>query len=163
MHALDDVLAQIDSAFADVPRPVNDALLHPNCFDDNDIAALYGVADWRDLSDAMVENEYAALAFLSPEGFRYFIPAYMAWTLRYPESGAAVVQSTIMSLSPEYDQMFNPSKFTLFDETQTAAVVAFIETMTPYQKDDDGLELWLRRGLDDGLHYWSSRRSGSQS
>ena len=46
--------------------PPDAELLHERCFDDNDIAALYGVAHWRELDDATIEREYAALSFLSP-------------------------------------------------------------------------------------------------
>ena len=139
------MLAQIDAAFATVPRPGNDELLHPNCADDNDIMALYEVTDWHDLSDATVENEYAALSFLSPAGFRYFISAYMSFTLRHPESGAAAVESTIWSLSPVNDQHFNRSKFILFNAAQSAAVVAFLEAMGAYEEVDDALLFWLER------------------
>jgi hypothetical protein len=139
------VLAQIQAAFADVPRPANDDLLHPNCFDDNDIAELYEVVDWRDLTDAIVENEYAALSFLSPEGFRYFIPAFMIFTLRHPESGATAVESTIWSLSPVNDQHFTPSKYILFDAAQSATVVAFLEAMAEYEEVDDALLYWMER------------------
>jgi hypothetical protein len=48
------------------------------------------------------ESEYAALSFLSPAGFRHFIPAYMRFTLRRLGSGAAAVNSTIWSLSPDF-------------------------------------------------------------
>jgi hypothetical protein len=142
---VEDVLAQIDAAFSDVPRPSNDDLLHPNCFDDNDIAALYAVANWRDLSDAMVENEYAALFFLSPEGFRFFIPAYMTFSLRHPTSGAAAVQSTLMSLSPDYDCAFTPSKFIHFVDAQAAVVVDFFEVMAQHENVDDALLYWYER------------------
>jgi hypothetical protein len=145
LPTIDDVLVQIYAAFANVPRPENDELLHPNCADDNDIMALYEVTDWHDLSDATVENEYAALSFLSPAGFRYFIPAYMSFTLRHPESGAAAVESTIWSLSPNSDQHFNPSKFIRFDAAQSAAVVSFLEAMAAYQEVDDALLYWLER------------------
>ena len=70
--------------------------------DDNDIARLYPVAHWRELPDELVESEYAALSFLSPDGFRHFIPAYMGFTLRHLESGAAAVDSTIWSLAPVF-------------------------------------------------------------
>jgi hypothetical protein len=141
------VLAQIQAAFADVPRPANDDLLHPNCFDDNDIAELYEVVDWHDLSDAMVENEYAALSFLSPEGFHYFIPAYMSFTLRHPESGAAAVESTLWSLSPVSDQHFTPSKFIHFNAAQAASVVAFLEAISAYHEVDDALLYWMERSV----------------
>jgi Family of unknown function (DUF6714) len=139
---VEDILAQIDAAFSDMPRPSNDDLLHPSCFADNDIAELYGVRDWHDLADTTVENEYAALAFLSPEGFRFFIPAYMTFSMRHPASGAAAVQSTLMSLSPNYDCAFTPSKFIHFDEAQRSAVISFLEAMSEYDDVDDAHMFW---------------------
>ena len=99
MHS---ALAQIEDAFADAPRPPNEALLHEQCMDDNDIVYLYPVEHWRDMPDELVESEYAALSFLSPEGFRHFIPAYMSFALRRLDSGAAAVDSTIWSLAPVF-------------------------------------------------------------
>jgi hypothetical protein len=134
---LSAVLAAIAAAFADVPRPPNEALLHERCFDDNDIAALYDVPDWRELSDETIEREYAALSFLSPDGFRHFIPAYMGFALRHARSGAAAVSSTIWSLDPdvyaeEHLRAFTRSKLAGFDSAQRAATIAFLEAM-----DDD--------------------------
>ena len=94
-------LARIESAFRDAPRPSNDELLHERCMDDNDLVRLYDVAHWREMPDELVESEYAALSFLSPDGFRHFIPAYMLWVLRHPGAADAVVDSTIWALSPE--------------------------------------------------------------
>jgi hypothetical protein len=145
LSEIDAVLAQIGAAFALVLRPGNDDLLHPNCFNDNDIATLYDVPHWRDLTDAIVENEYAAPAFLSPAGFRFFIPAYLSLSLRKPASGLAAVEMTLMSLSPEYDQMFHPSKFSQFNSQQDAAVIAFLEAMSMYEDVDDALLHWLER------------------
>lgn len=131
---MSEVLATIDAAFAGVPRPPDGALLHERCFDDNDIAALYGVAHWHDMTDAMVEREYAALSFLSPGGFRHFIPAYMGFTLRHLGSGAAAVDSTVWSLSPDVNpteelREFARSKLVGFDAAQRAATVAFLEAV----------------------------------
>ena len=95
-------LAQVDEAFADAPRPRNGALLHERCLDDNDIVRLYPVERWREMPDELVESEYAALSFLSPDGFRPFIPAYMGFTLRHLARGAVAVDSTIWSLAPVF-------------------------------------------------------------
>ena len=129
MHS---ALAQIGAAFADAPRPADDDLLHERCMDDGDIVRLYGVAHWRELPDELVESEYAALSFLSPDGFRHFIPAYMGFTLRHLDSGAAAVDSTIWSLAPVFYedaaiQDFTVSKFASLTEGQRAAVIAFLE------------------------------------
>jgi hypothetical protein len=129
---LEQTLATIEAAFADAPRPPDGELLHERCFDDNDIAALYGVPHWRELDDATVEREYAALSFLSPAGFRHFIPAYLSFALRRLDSGAAAVDSTIWSLSPVVYadpelRAFTTSKLEPLDERQREAVVAFLE------------------------------------
>ena len=139
------VLEKIAAAFADVPRPPNDALLHERCFDDNDIVALYDVAHWRDLSDETIEREYAALSFLSPDGFRHFLPAYMGFALRHRDSGAAAVDSTIWSLDPdvykeENLREFTRSKLAGFDDAQRAATIAFLEAV----------------GAEHALAWWSS-------
>jgi len=65
-ETLQQALDAIGAAFGDAPRPADAELLHERCFDDNDIAALYGVEHWRVLPDDVVEREYAALSFLSP-------------------------------------------------------------------------------------------------
>jgi hypothetical protein len=121
----DAVARHIEAAFADVPRPPNDLLLHPQSFDDSDIAALYEIDDWRSLPDDLVVSEYAALSFLSADGFRHFIPAYMLWVLRHPGAADAVVDSTIWALSPESYadpaiRDYARSKLTGFDDAQRA-------------------------------------------
>jgi hypothetical protein len=133
-NRLEQTLATIEEAFADAPRPPDAELLHERCYDDNDIAALYGVPHWRELDDATVEREYAALSFLSPPGFRHFIPAYLSFALRHLDTGAAAVDSTIWSLSPDrYDdpelRAFARSKLEPLDERQRAAAVAFLEAV----------------------------------
>jgi hypothetical protein len=147
-------LAQIGAAFGDAPRPPDEELLHERCVDDNDIARLYPVPHWRELPDDLVESEYAALSFLSPEGFRHFIPAYMGFTLRHLDSGAAAVDSTIWSLAPVFYedaaiQDFTVSKFASLSDAQRDAIVAFLDAVVDlgdvYVADQAGKALsWWR-------------------
>jgi hypothetical protein len=149
-------LAQIEAAFGDAPRPSNEDLLHEHCMDDNDIVHLYPLAHWREMPDELVESEYAALSFLSPDGFRHFIPAYMGFTLRHLDSGAAAVDSTIWSLAPVFYadpglRDFVVSKLASLTESQRAAVLAFLETIRDlgddYVADQAGRALgWWRDG-----------------
>ena len=127
-------LDRIEAAFADAPRPSDAELLHERCFDDGDIARLYPIAHWRELPDALVESEYAALSFLSPDGFRHFIPAYMRFTLRHLGANFAVIDSTIWSLAPVFYEdpalrEFVVSKLATLTEAQRAAVVAFLDAV----------------------------------
>lgn len=146
-------LAHIEQAFEDAPRPSNDGLLHERCMDDNDIVRLHPVAHWRDMPDELVESEYAALSFLSPDGFRHFIPAYMGFTLRRLGSGAAAVDSTIWSLAPVfYDdpglQDFVVSKLATLTESQRDAVVAFLDAVGELGDD------YVADQANQALSYW---------
>jgi hypothetical protein len=150
---IEQVLALIDTGFAEVPRPPDEDLLHERCMDDNDIRALYAVAHWRDMPDSLVESEYAALSFLSPSGFRHFVAAYLRFALTNLESGAAAVDSTIWSLSPEfYDgqelREFVASKLVALDDGQRAAVIAFLEAVQAAGDEQD------RGYAETALRYW---------
>ena len=152
-----ETLATIESAFVDAPRPSDRELLHERCFDDTDIVALYGVAHWRELDDATVEREYAALSFLSPAGFRHFIPAYLGFALRHLDTGAAAVDSPIWSLSPlRYEdpdlQVFTVSKLEALDDRQRAAAVAFLEAVRELGDDHVAAEAEL------ALSWWRPER-----
>jgi hypothetical protein len=130
----EDALAAIDAAFAGAPRPSDEALLHDDCFDDNDIVALYAFEHWRDVPDDVVRSEYAALSFLSPAGYRHFIAAYMSFALRHLGSGDAAVDSTIWSLglddySDERMRAFTRSKWSDLDDAQRAAVLSFLRAV----------------------------------
>ncbi|HET9111364.1 MAG TPA: DUF6714 family protein [Ktedonobacterales bacterium] len=148
MPSIADALDRIERAFADAPRPPDEELLHADCRDDNDIAALYGIPDWRVVPADIVEREYAALFFLSPAGFRQFLPAYMSWVLRHPKSGAAVVESTLQALTPASGELhaFSLSKFTLLDDAQRIAIRLFLETMSDATR---GAAI-----VGDALAYW---------
>jgi hypothetical protein len=142
---MDQALQVIEDAFADAPRPNDEELLHQACADDNDIKSLYGIPHWREVPDRVVEYEYAALFFLSPAGFRHFLPAYMSYALRHPTTDQPVVGSTVFALTPmpeEPTRTFSLSKFSLFDRAQQAAVVAFLESMAEHEDVDAALDHW---------------------
>jgi hypothetical protein len=151
---MEQALATIEAAFAGAPRPPDAELLHERCFDDNDIVALYGVPHWHELDDATVEREYAALSFLSPAGFRHFIPAYLSFALRHLGSGAAAVDSTIWSLAPVFYEDaglkdFVVSKLASLTDSQRAAVVAFLEAVRELGDE------YLADQATQALSYWA--------
>lgn len=136
---MDEVIEQIRAAFTGVPRPSNAALLHPACRDDMDLQGLYAFEDWHDVPDDVIVSEYAALAFLSPEGFRHFIAAYLIWVLRHPEAGEAVVDSAVWAFLPGLHGPtladFVRSKWTVLDEPQRKAITAFLRAMADHHVD----------------------------
>jgi hypothetical protein len=143
-------VAGIEAAFAGLSPPGDDALLHPQCRDDNDIAEFYGGPDRRDLSDAFLVRNYAAPSFFSAEAFRYYLPAFMVWSLNNAGSPEYLAEATLRALDPgpESDPLhdFAVSKFALFDPAQRAAVVAFLEV---FRKDPDLGEI-----AEAALEHW---------
>jgi hypothetical protein len=143
------VLDEIERVFADVPRPPNDELLHPQCFDDGDIRELYPITRWQDVPDAVVEREYAALSFLSAAGFRHFLPAYLRFVLTQDDEGQAVIGSTFAALDPDrYDPelaAFQRSKYVLFSEPQRRAIAAFVRAFADHEEIGGAVGAWPHR------------------
>ena len=148
MKTTAEAITAVETAFAETPRPANIDLLHPECSDDLDIRGLYPIDRWQDVDDTLVEYEYAALFFLSPAGFRFFLPAYLRWVLSHPYSEAAVLDSTIRALTPQPGDLaaFSLSKFTEIEPDERSAILGFLEAMTVNTEID----------LAPAWDYWSS-------
>ena len=125
------VIRDIDPAFGTVTSPDDEHLLHPRCMDDGDIADFYGQPDPYALSDEVLIRNYAAPSFFSAKAFRYYMPAFMRWSLKHPDSIEYVVESTLHAFDPGPEcawlRDFQLSKFALFDAAQRCAVVGFLE------------------------------------
>lgn len=119
-----------------------------------DLQRLYEIGHWSEVPDELVVSEYAALAFLSAEGFRHFIPAYLTWVLGHPDAGEAVVDATIWAFLPELHGAalvpFVRSKWEALDDPQRGAVTAFLQAMRAHHPDAGAaLSVWLREQLKD--------------
>jgi hypothetical protein len=153
---VDEAIERIHVAFAADRRPPDKALLHSDCRDDMDLQRLYEIDHWSEVPDEVVVTEYAALAFLSAEGFRHFIPAYMTWILRHPDAGEAVVDATIWAFLPDLHGVvlapFVRSKWEALDRQQRAAVTVFLQAMRDHHSDAAAaLSAWLvAQPADDG-------------
>ena len=141
MNDRERALAALD-AFAGVERPANADLLHPQCMDDGDLLELYEVGDWREMSDQLVINSYAAPSFLSADGFRYFLPAFMRFGLQNPTSPEVVTESIIFHLGPgEWDD-FGRSKLASITPEQAGAIRLFLQAMSEEYDTEAALAVW---------------------
>jgi hypothetical protein len=145
---MDTITARIEFAFADVERPSDLELLHPD-YAAADLTALEAVEDWRDLADEAIEREPGALAILSPAGFRHFLPAYMRWVCRHGEENpdAEVVAATFRALTPKEGELaaIRLSKFSLIGAEQVACIAAFCERMAQHPGAHDARAYWRMR------------------
>ena len=144
---MDTIVARIEFAFAHVPRPSDMELLAPGA-DEQAIAELEAVEDWHELTDTAVERSAGALAALSPEGFRHYVPAYMRWVSRHGDEqpDSPVVAATFAALTPDHDEVgTHGGKFTLLGAEQTACIAAFFDRVANLPGAHDARAYWRMR------------------
>ena len=134
-----EIIADITAAFSDVRRgstTLHEADVIDSCGSDAQRRAARSrdtESRWQDVPDADIESHSSALSFLCPESFRYYLAAYMVWSLRhYRTSDSASSDFTIYALTPNTNKQRDKSKlsrFALFSPRQTMAVRRFLEFM----------------------------------
>jgi hypothetical protein len=145
---MDTIIARIEFAFAHVPRPGDTELVQPGS-DADAVAELEAVDDWHELSDEAIERSAGALAALSPDGFRHYLPAYLRWICRHGEEQPTsdVVAATFEALTPEHDGIGirSPSKFVLLGAEQSACIAAFFDRVEHHPGAHDARAYWRMR------------------
>ena len=132
------LIAQIRNAFADVSRLGGVSLHEADVIDTygsprqrNAARKLDTDRAWWEVPGSDIERYYSILGFLDATDFRYYIAAYMTWTLRhYEHSGAASGDWTIYALDcGEISKDHWKQRFMLFNRQQSEAVCAFLRFM----------------------------------
>jgi hypothetical protein len=102
-------------------------------------------ATWRDVPDKVIARCYSALSFLDPEGFRYYLPAYMRFAVRYFDDPKlwdepAVDWAIYAFRGYESFREYKEPLFSIFDEPQARVICRFLRFMancTNQQADDE--------------------------
>jgi hypothetical protein len=97
------VRREIEAAFADAPRPADDRLvIHGDATsgDDAEIAAAFRGKRWDELPLELLTYHHEALFFMTPEAYRYFLPAYLTACMGGVRRAGNIVSAVISSLTP---------------------------------------------------------------
>jgi len=151
----------IEKAFARVRYPGDSVLLHPSYSGANaEVRGFQGKAwtsDWRRIPREVIEGNYCSLLFLSPQAFRFFLPAYVtcALTAGNDDRASSVLPFTLYCLNPEVNEQAFLEHFLGqvegFTAQQREAVRSFLELIRDEHDDET-----LRREAVDGLkRYWA--------
>lgn len=147
-----DLKQHIRSAFGNTRYPGDAELLHPECHDDFDIQKFYGQKDWKNVDDAIIEYENAALCFFSPAAYQFFLPRFLVYVLENYRSGYISVDNTIYSLAPSGDQTlheYQMSKYSLLTREQIECIKAFLGVCAEYLSDYLDSD-----AVNEALNYW---------
>lgn len=129
------LIAEITAAFQAVSREDGVTLHQARVLDAYGDAAAQAQArtldtdnHWWEVPDAWIAEFSEALNFLDPPGFRYYIPAYLIWTLRhYPTSNSFTVDATLYAfcLYPSLVE-HKLSYFEAMDQAQSRVICRFL-------------------------------------
>ena len=102
---------------------------------------------WQDLSDDHISRLDWLLPFLSPLGFRYYLPAFLLYTLRHIKTSDMATDATLWNL--QADELFS-ERVQLLNVSQQRAVKHFLEFMKEH--GDEGCEEDAAEAING---YWS--------
>ena len=97
---------------------------------------------WREIADEVIATFDSVLSFFDPEGFRFHLPAYMTWTVRFSETwDSNTADSTLFAVTrvppaAELDS-WQSERFGRFDAPQRRAIAAFLRYMAAHHDDQD--------------------------
>ena len=130
------LIDEIDEAFEGLEPPEDNELLHPDCMDDVDILEFYGGRRRQDMTDENIIYSYAAPTAFSPKAFRYYLPAYLIWTLKNRDTVEIAAETILLALDPGTEREllhdFRKSKFSLLTTQQIAVVKSFLWDMAKH-------------------------------
>lgn len=159
------VAQQIEEAFADTPRPDDDQIAEPGGDNRDVLRALRG-REWHDLSLAVITDFHVDLLVLTPEAFRYYLPAFLLAILYHYQHTSTLPLSVMHCLTPP-DPTFlqkyieggtdatKPSKIgeflnrvLMFNSKEKNAIWTFLETYPRWCPKVRGEQRYLSRATE---------------
>jgi hypothetical protein len=122
------VLEELQAAFGDLPIPARDHLVYDNSgshLECNHVLSKLQGRHWQDLSAEDLAGEADALWFLTSEGFRFFLPAFVRVSLVDPDRADLIPDAILSSLAePEPPEHRKKQAKSVLDRHQVSGVLA---------------------------------------
>ena len=160
----EDILRQINQAFADVGLDDGTSLNMTEyndsgrCMPDFREKAKGDERDsWSVIPDETLEQFTVTFSFTDLKGFRFYIPAYMAWTIRnHHLSDSIIADNTVYAIDPAH-YLFGEVPFAdWFTKDQIAVMIRFLEYAS---HSENSLDVNVAR---DNLEKIGKAQSGSR-
>jgi hypothetical protein len=124
------VISRIREAFAATEQPPHDTLINNHCCECADVSAAFAGKRWTDvtLDDVMRGRE---IALLTAAAWRYYLPAFLIWTIREPKTVDVLQDNLEFQLAPPVAGHGVPEWFEQrapgFSAPQRDAIAAFLD------------------------------------
>ena len=100
----DELIAEITRSFQAEPYPGDLHIVTNNApgydLESLQIRETFKVHTWQTMPDDLLLYEQAALSLLSPQGFKYYLPAFLCLAVRHYTAADALPDSLIFHLTP---------------------------------------------------------------
>ncbi len=133
----DELIALIEQAFADTVYPGDDKLINANhCNECEEIAQSFQGKQWQQLTDPdFLRYNHAAISLMYPEGFRFYLPAFMIDGLNDPIDDELIPDSIEYHLTPPKTEGAEAEEwFAKFGQTTMDYFLNRVSGFSPHQK-----------------------------
>jgi hypothetical protein len=105
---------------------------------------------WTEVSADAMASRSSVFSFFDEKGFRYYLPAYMTWTLNNLRDCTSVAPEMLLYALREPKLI----SFDIFDDRQSTAILRFLQFVAMHAADfgDDFLGEAAQEAIDS---YWS--------
>lgn len=138
------IIQEIKSAFGDMPYPGAECIVNDRGGNDLERKQIReefsGYENWLDVPRDLLLQERDALPLFEPQGFRFYLPAYMLFTIEDYDGADTIPESIVHSLTlPDagtelYE--FVRERLVLFSEEQRKAILHFLEYLERCHAED---------------------------
>lgn len=156
---------QIRAAFAESPYPGDDRITQctrVRCDECTEIRNDFRGQTPEMLSAQIIERHDAVLCLISPEAFQYFLPAYLWYSARYPESSVAsltrihLCDKRSFSTPDPFSGRWR-ARLALLTPLQMVTIAAFLEFVKAQQIEGDEEENRRHQeAVEVGIKLWKT-------
>jgi hypothetical protein len=150
------VIRLIEEAFSTATKPPDKIVENEYWPDSAELAQALAGRRWQDLSVDEIARFKEDLFLLTPEGFRFYVPAFMTRSIENPDEADLAMDCTLSSLSPPRRQASGrawygddpTTAFAGFTQNERVALAEFVRFCAEWFPDlvsDDLLSFWPAR------------------
>jgi hypothetical protein len=136
----EELICEIETAFAGVRREdgitLHEARIIDACGSDRQQRKARAKdidTRWQDVPDEEIENHGEALCYLDIKGFRYYLPAYMRWSIKHYRTSASLSKDApIYALTPWAEgkvRAWQEERWSVFSLEQCRAILKYLRFM----------------------------------
>jgi hypothetical protein len=133
----------IRNRFPGTPTPVEEDIATHDCRECLAIRATFAGRTWDSLRPSELEARFDSLPMLSPNAFKYYLPAYLTHSLENLSPDCLVCQFTIYAIAPDDDAKeaefvdWWRERLSLFTAEQFEVLTRFLEHARQHEAFDE--------------------------